>query len=365
MVRKTGALCILATVAAAQSSNPSCIQTKCGVELAACQADYACNKALACMAKCGDPTKNLACASQCSNEFETPVYDDFLKCTSSKCAAGFDPWTKCRSDVKPIPSYHGNPHPSFNLMRGLLERAWSLPAGGGWIVAKGLSDAYPCYDCQTSHWVDEDPTSFPNFAQVTDVKVHNKTDGSARHMRGNYQAHELGIFSDPGGTTQYYLSGSNDGGLHREERWSIIGADERDVDQAWVMMYYCGGVAADNTTYEGAVLMTPDGMMPKVDVAKIDSIFKANGLVPTCYPNNTYQWPQTSCADFPHPPAPPFHGTCPASEFGCLSDARKNDCTWCLCDEGPNLCLPNDEAKLPNAPCGLATPCTNQFSLLV
>jgi hypothetical protein len=72
-------------------------------------------------------------------------------------------------------------------------------------------------------------------------------------MRGKYQANELGR----GQEQQYHLSGSNDGGLHREERWSIIGADERDVDQNWVMMYYCGvKIAAVNTTYEGAVLMT-------------------------------------------------------------------------------------------------------------
>jgi len=249
-------------------------------------------------------------------------------------------------------------------MRGLLERAWSgtPPVGGdgGWIVAKGFSDAYPCYDCQMSHWVDKDPTSFPNFAKVTDVKIHNKTDGSARHMRGKYQAHELGDFPHRG-QSQYYLSGSNDDGLHREERWSIIGADEHDVDQNWIMMYYCGGVAAVNTTYEGAVLMTPDGTMPNAgDAAKIDGIFKANGLYPTCYPNNTYQWPQTSCADFPHP-TPPFNGTCPASKFGCVSDARKNECTWCLCDDGSDICLPKDEAKLPNLPCEGATPCTNQL----
>jgi len=275
---------------------------------------------------------------------------------------GFDPWAKCRSTVKPIEYYHGAPV-GINMMRGLLTRAWSLPVGGGWIVAKGFSDAYPCNDCQMSHWVEEDPTKFPNFACVTDVKVHNKTDGSALHMRGNYQAYEVGDFAHHGQST-YHLSGSNDGGLHREERWSIIGADEHDVEQQWIMMYYCGGVKAVNTTYEGAVLMTPDGMMR--DVAKTDNIFKANGLNPTwCYPKNTYQWPATSCDDFPLPPTPPFNGSCPTSKFGCLSDARKSECTWCLCDDGRDMCLPNDEAKLPAIPCGLATPCTNQISQVV
>jgi hypothetical protein len=63
-------------------------------------------------------------------------------------------------------------------MRGLLNRAWSVDpdhtvGGGGWIVAKGFSGAYPCYmyDCQTSHWFEEDPTKYPSFARVTDVKT--------------------------------------------------------------------------------------------------------------------------------------------------------------------------------------------------
>merc|ERR1719491_1811894 len=60
---------------------------------------------------------------------------------------GFDPWAKCRSTVKPIEYYHGA-LVGINMMRGLLTRAWSLPGGGGWIVAKGFSDAYSCNDCQ-------------------------------------------------------------------------------------------------------------------------------------------------------------------------------------------------------------------------
>jgi len=219
------------------------------------------------------------------------------------------------SNIKPLEVYRGA-RVTMNSMRGVLTSQHPI-AGvnrGDWIVAKGLSDAYDCFDCQMNYWLDNDHG--PGLEYVTDVKVP-KTDGSARYNRTTRTAREVGDYANQG-VSRFYVTASNDGGLRQEEEWTIIGADEIG-DQTgrcgeygcYVMMYYCGVAAGVNTAYEGAILMTPDGMMPKdpAVVARIDSIFKANGLDPKCYPSNT------DCGDHPKPPGPSLSHFAPASQF--------------------------------------------------
>jgi hypothetical protein len=273
----------------AQSPNPVCIATKCGTQLAKCMANSMCRDAMACLAKCG--LKNQSCAFQCTCDFETQVYDDLVFCmfNDNDCMgtkSGFDTWQKCRKDVKPLATYRGAPL-TTEVARKLLERGKDR---GDWLVTKGLSAAYDCFDCQMNYWLKNSDGDMQYFA---DFKVH-KSNGSTQYNQGNYQAREF-----PGEVARYSLNASNDGGLRHEEDWRLIGADESD-DPQWATMYYCGAAAGVGMAYEGAMLMTPDGMMPKdaATVAKIDAIFKANGLDLKCYPNNG------NCGDHPSPPTP-------------------------------------------------------------
>jgi NAD(P)-dependent dehydrogenase (short-subunit alcohol dehydrogenase family) len=201
---------------------------------------------------------------------------------------GFDTWQKCRKDVKPLTMYRGAPL-TTDVARKLLERGRDR---GDWIVTKGLSAAYDCLDCQMNYWLKNSLISGMQY--VANFKVH-MSNGSTRYNQANYQAFEF-----PGEVARYSLNASSDGGLRHEEDWRLIGADESD-DPQWATMYYCGAAAGVGMSYEGAMLMTPDGVMPKdpATVAKIDAIFKANGLDLKCYPNNS------NCGDHPSPPTSP------------------------------------------------------------
>lgn len=281
-----------ASVSLNATVNPVCVTTKCALDIAKCLADGMCRSALVCLAKCGDPTKNAACAFQCSSDYENDVYDGLTFCMFNKndCMGskdGFPTWEKCRSTVKPLTKYRGAPV-TTDVMRKLLERGKDR---GDWIVTRGLSDAFDCFECQMNYWLKNSKNN--GLQYLADFKVH-KSNGKTRYNQGNYQALEF-----PGEVARYSLNASNDGGLRHEESWTLIGADE-SPDPKWAMMYYCGGAAGVNTTYEGAMLMTPDGMMPEDSavVAKIESIFQANGLDLKCYPNNK------NCGDHPPPPVP-------------------------------------------------------------
>jgi len=206
------------------------------------------------------------------------------------------------SNIKPLLWYRGA-RVTINSMRGMLQRGGTGGVDrGDWIVAQGLSAANDCFDCQMNYWLDKDRGQVLEY--VTDVKVP-KTDGSARYNRATRTAREVGGYANHG-LSRYYVTAPLEGGVRHEEEWTIIGADEKNYHDScgeygcWVMMYYCGGAAGVNTAYEGAILLTPDGMMPKepAQVARIDSIFKANGLDPKCYPNNS------DCGDHPKPPVP-------------------------------------------------------------
>jgi len=284
------ALGVIVVSVSAQTPNPLCIATKCGTEVAKCMANSMCRSAMACIAKCGG--SNQSCTFQCTCDFETPVYDNLAFCMFNKndCMGtkkGFDTWKMCRSNVKPLATYRGAAL-TQDVARKLLERGKDR---GDWIVTKGLSAAYDCLDCQMNYWLKNSKNN--GLQYVADFKVH-KSNGSTRYNQGNYQALEF-----PGEVARYSLNASNDGGLFHEEDWRLIGADESD-DPQWATMYYCGAAAGVGMAYEGAMLMTPDGMMPKdaATVAKIDAIFKANGLDLKCYPNNS------NCGDHPPPPTP-------------------------------------------------------------
>jgi hypothetical protein len=198
---------------------------------------------------------------------------------------GFDTWQKCRSNVKPLATYRGKPL-TTQVARQILEQGKDR---GDWVVAKGLSAAYDCADCQFQYWLKSSNGS--GLKQHVDFKTH-MSNGSTRYSHANYVVQEF-----PGEVSRYSLNASNDGGLFHEEDWRLMGVDESDTPQ-WVTMYYCGAAAGVGMAYEGAMLLTPDGLLPKdpATLAKIDAIFTSNGLDLKCYPKNG------NCGDRPPPP---------------------------------------------------------------
>ena len=60
----------------------TCVETNCGAELTACEADATCKKQLDCIDACADN----ACAEKCWKDFPSSKADDVFNCVDSKCA---------------------------------------------------------------------------------------------------------------------------------------------------------------------------------------------------------------------------------------------------------------------------------------
>lgn len=284
-------LSALASVAGAAPGTPNvgCILGRCPLAVGKCVVNGVCRSALLCVSKCGT---DQACAFQCSSDFENNFYDNMAFCMFNKndCMGtqkGFDTWQMCREEVKPLTTYRGASLTS-EVARRILHRGG---ARGDWIVTKGLSHAYDCLDCQMNYWVKNSDGSMQYEA---DFKVH-KSNGGTRWNHANYVALEFS-----GEVSRFSLNASSDGGLRHEEDWRLIGADESD-EPKWACMYYCGAASGVGMAYEGAMLMTPDGVMPTDNktLAEIAVVFDKAGLHLQCYPDNT------QCSDHPAPPVPP------------------------------------------------------------
>jgi len=275
--------------------NPVCIATHCGSYAAKCIGDGDCRSALACTTKCElhDPKEqNQTCIFQCTSDFENDVYDNLLYCmfNLNDCMGtkkGYNEWQACRpySDVTPMKEYRGAPL-TKEVARNILMRG--TQSRGDWIVAKGKSAAYDCFDCQFLYWGYKADKSM--YYQA-DYKIH-KSNGGVRWNTAVYVASEwkdaLGRFS---------MNASNYGGLEHEEDWRLLGADESDSPQ-WIAMYYCGAAAGVGEAYEGAFILTPDGNLPTdaKSVAALDAIYKKAGITLECKTDNS------NCTGHPVPP---------------------------------------------------------------
>jgi len=275
--------------------NPVCIATHCGDEALKCGTDKDCRSALSCTAKCmAADTKetNQTCVFQCTSDFENEVYDDLLYCMFNKndCMGtkqGFDAWQACRASdkVAPMKLYRGTPmtkEVARNiLMRGTQQR-------GDWVVAKGKSAAYDCFDCQFLYWGYKADKSM--YYQA-DYKIQ-KSNGGTRWNTAVYIASEwedaIGRFS---------MNASNYGGLAHEEDWRLLAADESETPQ-WIAMYYCGAAPGVGEAYEGAFILTSDGSLPTDAnaIAAINAVYEKAGITLECKTDNS------NCTGHPVPP---------------------------------------------------------------
>lgn len=274
--------------------NPLCIAAHCASQAAKCGLDKDCRSALMCTAGCGKEM-NQTCIFQCTSDFEGPVYDALLFCmfNENDCMGtkkDFDMWQACRSMDKasPMTQYRGAPL-TKDLARNIIMRG--TQHRGDWMVAKGKSHAYDCFDCQFLYW-GYNPNKTMYYR--ADYKIH-KSDGSIRWNTAIYVAAEWASGDAIG---RFSMNSSNYGGLAHAEDWRLLAADESDSPQ-WIAMYYCGAAAGVGEAYEGAFILTPDGNLPTdaKALAAIDAVYEKAGVELQCKTNNS------NCTGHPAPPA--------------------------------------------------------------
>lgn len=278
----------------APQPDPLCIALHCSNYAAACTLDHDCFTGLTCTAGCGGV--NQTCIFGCMSEYENEKYDDMLKCffTDHDCmkmpdGQTFDAFGSCRSleAAPPLATWLGEELTQENAMAALSYN------DGQWMVAKGLSDAYDCFDCQNLWWYPENSSSLRYEAVF---KVH-KPDGGDRWNFATYLSRPLGAAG------RLLFHADNYGGLVHDEDWRILAIDERNgKEPQWVATYYCGGAMGVMENYEGACVVTPDGQMPSDpdELAKIDAAYAKAGINMQCFPDNSAEL----CAGNPTP-APP------------------------------------------------------------
>jgi len=259
------------------SMDGKCLAEHCLGAVASCMINSDCRKALECTNGCGNPPTNQTCIFQCQSDFENEVYDGLIKCVMQDhdCehySNNYTRFSKCASVDKaaPLTHYRGAPLTSAVASK-LLEK--------NWVVARGKSKAYDCFDCQYLYWIAR-PDGDMNY--VANYKIH-KTNGHIRWNTCVYTAKDWE--ASPG---RFHLNTTNYGGLTHIEDWRLLAADEREPAQ-WIAMYYCGDAEAVGEGYEGAFVLTPDGTYPtdQESLAAIEAVYTKAGQVLQCYPDNS------------------------------------------------------------------------------
>merc|ERR1711907_23462 len=162
----------------------------------------------------------------------------------------------CRSTAvsTPLQTYLGKPI-TQDISRTLLTR--NGKDDGYWLVARGLSHAYDCFDCQNLYFQPSNVNS--SQLQYTAIYKIHKSNGNFRWNTADYEA-DFVTFPQIG---RMHLHAPDYDGLVHDEDWRILAVDERQMDDPqWVAMYYCGGAPGVKEAYEGSCVMTPDGKMP-------------------------------------------------------------------------------------------------------
>eukprot|EP00929_Paragymnodinium_shiwhaense_P026311 TRINITY_DN15676_c0_g1_i1.p1 TRINITY_DN15676_c0_g1~~TRINITY_DN15676_c0_g1_i1.p1 ORF type:complete len:322 (-),score=70.20 TRINITY_DN15676_c0_g1_i1:294-1259(-) len=269
--------------------SPWCIAKNCLHEGRKCLFDSNCRNAIKCTAACGKGV-NQTCIFQCTSDYENDVYDNLLYCMFNKndCMGtkkGYDKYQACKAinKVTPLAKYR-NESLTPQVARDLVMRGGNR---GDWMVAKGKSAAYDCFDCQFLYWLQK-PDG--RMTYVADYKIH-KSDGGVRWNHAVYNATEWA--SSVG---RYSIDSDNYGGLAHFEDWRLLAADESDNPQ-WLAFYYCGSAPGVGEAYEGAFILTPDGALPSTAVeSQLTKMFSDVGIELQCKTDNS------NCAGHPAPP---------------------------------------------------------------
>jgi len=285
-----------------------CILGNCAGKIAACLLDSSCRRGMLCTKDCSGT--NQTCIFQCTSDYENEVYDNMIKCffTDHDCmkmpsGQTFHTYGACKSveQTTTLTHYLGKPL-THDKTKTLLTR--NGKDQGYWLVARGLSHAYDCFDCQNDYFNVGGPdqpvaTNSSELAYTSVYKIH-KSDGTFRWNKAQYLA-EFDTFPEAG---RMHMHAPDYGGLVHDEDWRVLAVDERTEDEPeWIALYYCGGAPGVKESYEGACIMTPDGSMPSdpVEAKKIDAAYTTAGipLASLHAPNNS----AAACRGHPTPTA--------------------------------------------------------------
>lgn len=283
-----------------------CILGNCAGKIAACLLDSSCRRGMQCTKGCSGT--NQTCIFQCTSDYENEVYDNMIKCffTDHDCmkmpeGQTFHTYGACKSveQTTTLTHYLGKPL-THDKTKTLLTR--NGKDQGYWLVARGLSHAYDCFDCQNDYFNVGGPnqpvaTNSSELAYTSIYKIH-KSDGTFRWNKAQYLA-EFDTFPEAG---RMHMHAPDYGGLVHDEDWRVLAVDERTEDEPeWIALYYCGGAPGVKESYEGACIMTPDGSMPSdpVEAKKIDAAYTTAGipLASLHAPNNS----AAACRGHPTP----------------------------------------------------------------
>lgn len=283
------------SASASPSPNPTCIGEHCMGAFGKCLLDKDCRSAFYCIMKCKQD--NQTCIFQCNSDFENEVYNNLIKCmfTDYNCMGAsptWDRWQACRAmdQAAPMTTFRGSAV-TADVTRELFRRSKHR---GDWILAKGLSHAYDCFDCQYLYFGDRGDNTMQYIAEY---KIH-KSNGGIRFNEAIYVAGST--YQEP---ARMSFNASDYGGLEHFEDWRVLAADESE-DPQWMALYYCGAAPAVEEAYEGACLLTVDGKLPSEEVqAKVTAIYAKAGISMACVPDNS------QCSGHPEPPFPPAEAT--------------------------------------------------------
>lgn len=239
------------------------MMTKCGSQILACVNDPDCKAALDCLQACG-PTDQV-CSYRCIVSYESTLLEQFSLCILQKNnCLGMSASIPRRPQVDPMTSFQGRElsHDSAEriFMGWLGKERWS------WRVAAGQNAAYDQFNDQYQIYYRAKAKGSFWYDPVFQVE---KLDGTRVWRRRHYRVRRAEV---PGTFNLSVL----DNGVVSKEFWRIVDCTD---DLSWALFYYAGAASAAGQSYQGAVLVTPDGEWPAQDHKhRLTAAFDAAGI---------------------------------------------------------------------------------------
>lgn len=244
-------------------STLSCMVQNCGPQILNCLLDPDCRKALQCLNQCS-PVDQV-CNYRCIASYESPNLEAFSLCVLQK--------NNCLELNANIPE---KPHvPPMVKFRGKdlchetaedLFVGWLGNLDWSWRVVAGQNPAYDQFPCQYQLFYRGKAKGSFWYEPVFQVKT---LEGKLVWRRRRYRVKRNKI---PG---TFYFS-VLDNGVVSNEFWTIVDVSD---DLSWGLFHYHGAARVAGQSYTGAVLVSPDGALPKeTDTRRLAAALEKCGI---------------------------------------------------------------------------------------
>ena len=255
---------VAATTKGSDLKSIQCMLTHCSKEIFACVGDATCKKGLDCLQECS--FNDQVCQYRCIVSYESLRFSEFALCILQK--------HNCRSLDAKVPN-QPNPAPmsmwqSAPLTHEAAEDILFGWRGSGadqlpfsWLVAAGKNPAYDYFPAQHQIFVRDRGALWyvPVFKVLT-------MDGREVWRKRKYRVRRG---PEPGSFHFTVL----DNGVTSNEYWRILDAAS---DKSWALFFYQGAAKTAGLSYSGAVLATPDGLMPADPDGRISAALDRGGI---------------------------------------------------------------------------------------